>query len=131
MRADRDRGLFVCGYCGAEAVPPIEDDGVLELGPAKEKCPACATLLVRGALETFDVLYCPRCRGMLLTMDDFQPLVAALRLHREGPAAFIAPRSRVDANRALPCPKCSAAMDNHPYGGGGNVNVDTCETCGV
>ena len=22
-------------------------------------------------------------------------------------------------------------MDAHPYGGGGNVNVDSCETCGL
>lgn len=22
-------------------------------------------------------------------------------------------------------------MDGHPYGGGGNVNVDSCEKCGV
>jgi hypothetical protein len=66
---------------------------------------------------------------MLVDMDDFQPLIAALRSHRDAPAAFLAPRSSSDADRTLKCPKCGAAMDDHPYGGGGNVNVDTCEAC--
>lgn len=129
MRADRDRGLFVCDYCESQATPPLDDDGVLLLGPAKEKCPICQSGLSSGSLESFDLLFCERCRGMLIPMDDFQPLVAALRAHRGAPTSFLAPRSSADADRALKCPKCGAAMDGHPYGGGGNVNVDTCEAC--
>jgi hypothetical protein len=66
---------------------------------------------------------------MLIAMDDFQPMISAIRAHRDGPAVFISPRSAADAERVLHCPKCGAAMDDHPYGGGGNVNVDSCETC--
>jgi len=131
MRADRDRGVFVCDYCESQATPPVDDDGVLVLGPAKEKCPICAAALSKGSLESFSLLYCERCRGMLIDMDDFQPLIAALRSHRDAPAAFLAPRSAADADRTLNCPRCGAAMDDHPYGGGGNVNVDTCEACDV
>jgi Zn-finger nucleic acid-binding protein len=131
MRADRDRGLFVCDYCESQATPPVDDDGVRVLGPATEKCPICATALSTGSLESFNLLYCGHCRGMLIDMDDFQPLIAALRSHRDAPAAFLAPRSATDADRTLKCPKCAAAMDDHPYGGGGNVNVDTCEACDV
>jgi Zn-finger nucleic acid-binding protein len=131
MRADRDRGLFVCDYCESQAVPPLDDDGVLLLGTAAEKCPICATPLSNGSLESFNLLYCGHCRGMLIDMDDFQPLIAALRSHRDAPAAFLAARSLTDADRTLKCPKCGAAMDDHPYGGGGNVNVDTCEACDV
>jgi Zn-finger nucleic acid-binding protein len=134
MRVDRDRGLFVCDYCESQAVPPTEDDGVLLLGPATEKCPICTSAtsplaLSKGSVESFSLLYCGYCRGMLIDMDDFQPLIAALRSHRDAPAAFLAPRSSSDADRTLKCPKCGAAMDDHPYGGGGNVNVDTCEAC--
>jgi Zn-finger nucleic acid-binding protein len=136
MRPDRDRGLFVCDYCESQAVPPADDDGVLLLGSTQEKCPICTSkpsplALSKGSLESFNLLYCEHCRGMLIDMDDFQPLIAALRSHRDAPAAFLAPRSSTDADRALQCPKCGAAMDNHPYGGGGNVNVDTCEACDV
>jgi Zn-finger nucleic acid-binding protein len=133
MRADRERGLFVCDYCSSVATPPIDDEGVLLLGPAKEKCPICSAsfnqTLSTGSLELFSVLYCERCHGMLIPMDDFQPLISALKVHRDGPAAFIAPRSSSDAGRSLQCPKCGASMDNHEYGGGGNINIDSCETC--
>ncbi len=129
MRADRARGLFVCDYCLAAATPPIDDDGVMLLGQSAEKCPLCTAALSNAKLETFDLLYCEPCRGMLIAMDDFQPLVAALRIHRDGPAAFITTRDTADAGRRLTCPKCAAAMDNHPYGGGGNINIDSCETC--
>lgn len=129
MRADPDRGLFVCDYCESQAAPPVDDDGVLLLGVAKEKCPCCQSALSNGSLESFNLLYCEHCRGMLIGMDDFQQLIAALRARRDAPAAFLAPRSSADADRTLMCPKCGAAMDDHPYGGGGNVNVDTCEAC--
>jgi Zn-finger nucleic acid-binding protein len=129
MRADRDRGLFVCDYCANQATPPLDDDGVLVLGPVKEKCPVCQSGLSNGSLESFDLLFCERCRGMLIPMEDFQPMIAALRSHRGAPTAFLAPRSSADADRTLACPKCGGRMDGHPYGGGGNVNVDTCEAC--
>jgi len=31
----------------------------------------------------------------------------------------------------LTCPNCQQRMDTHPYFGGGNVVVDTCEGCGL
>ena len=136
MRADRERGLFVCDYCESQAAPPVDDDGVVLLGKANENCPICTSTtspspLSIGSLESFNLLYCAHCRGMLIGMDDFQPLIAALRSHRDAPAAFQAPRGSTDADRTLQCPRCGAAMDDHPYGGGGNVNVDTCEACGA
>jgi len=131
MRVDRERGLFICDYCQSEVSPPVDADGILLLGAAKEQCPICAAAvsLANGSLGSFNLLYCEHCHGMLIDMDDFQPLIAALRAQRDGPAAFLAPRSSADADRTLTCPKCGGAMDDHPYGGGGNVNVDTCEAC--
>jgi Zn-finger nucleic acid-binding protein len=131
MRADRDRGLFICDYCGSQATPPVEDDGVLLLGPAAVKCAVGTVPLFNGTLESIELLVCKTCRGMLISMEDFPALVSQLRSHREGPAAFISSRSTSDADRKLPCPKCGSAMDNHPYGGGGNVNIDSCEACEV
>jgi Zn-finger nucleic acid-binding protein len=129
MRADLTLSLFVCDYCGSHVLPPSDDDGVLVLGQTKQKCPLCQTELSNGSMDSFELLYCARCRGMLIAMEDFQPLISALRSHRDGPSGFVSPRSSADADRKLPCPKCGAAMDNHPYGGGGNVNVDSCESC--
>ena len=130
MRPDRDRSIFVCDYCGAQAIPPVGDDGVLILGPVKSKCPICQTAMADALLDSYRLLYCEHCHGMAIAMEDLQPVVASIRSHRDAPAAFLAPRPEVDASRALLCPKCGSAMDAHPYGGGGNVNVDSCEACG-
>lgn len=129
MRVDRERAMFVCEYCGSEVVPPADEDGVLVLGQVKQQCPLCAKPLSAGSLEAYDLLYCAACHGMLISMEDFPQLLAALRSHLAAPAAYLAPRSDADASRTIQCPKCGAAMDDHAYGGGGNVNVDTCEAC--
>jgi Zn-finger nucleic acid-binding protein len=130
-RLDRDRGLFVCDYCGSEFVPPAGEDGVQVLGETKCQCPACEGLLSDGRLELHELLYCTHCRGMLIGMDDFLPLIETLRSYRERPVMTVAPR-QADAGK-LPrlCPRCSQPMDNHPYGGPGNVVIDTCESCSV
>ncbi len=131
MRLDRDRSLFLCDYCHSQAIPEAGDDGVLVLELVKEKCVTCCVSMHDATLETYRLTYCQRCRGMLIAMDDLQPIIAAIRSHRDAPAAFLAPRPDGDAARGFDCPKCGAEMDAHPYGGGGNVNVDSCEVCEV
>jgi Zn-finger nucleic acid-binding protein len=129
LRPDVNRGRFVCDYCGTELLPPAAADGVMILGDSKLGCPLCKSKLADAALESISLLYCRECHGMFVAMDDLEPLVSSLRAHRDRPATYIAPRGERDTARALPCPRCGAPMDNHPYGGGGNVNVDSCETC--
>jgi Zn-finger nucleic acid-binding protein len=131
MRLDRDRSLFLCDYCHAQAIPQAGDDGVLVLEPVKAKCPMCHIAMNDATLDSYSLTYCQRCRGMAIAMDDLQPVIASIRSHRDAPAAFLAPRPEGDAARGLDCPNCGAAMDAHPYGGGGNVNVDSCEACGI
>jgi Zn-finger nucleic acid-binding protein len=131
MRADPDRGLFICDYCSSEFAPPPEADGVLVMGPSALRCSLCKTPLDDGLLESFALKYCPTCHGMLLAMEDLPPLIDALRRHRDRPSGYFEARSPADADRHLPCPQCSSSMDGHAYGGGGNVNVDSCETCSL
>jgi len=128
---DRERGVFVCDYCGGEFAPPTSDDGVQVLGETKFKCPTCPGLLSDGQLEQHPLLYCNKCRGMLVGMDDFLALVEALHSYRDRPASVLSPRS--DGGEKLPrlCPHCSQPMDHHIYGGPGNVMIDTCEPCSV
>lgn len=130
LRPDVDRGLLICDYCGSQVVPPEGDDGVAILVESKFPCPFGHGHLQDATLQEISLLYCSTCRGMLAAMDDMEALIAAMRAHRDRPASYIAPRSSRDAGRALACPRCGTAMDNHPYGGGGNVNVDSCESCG-
>jgi Zn-finger nucleic acid-binding protein len=130
MRLDRGKGLMVCPYCRTEAVPPVGEDGVQILGGTKYPCPICqGETLSDGVIEGEPLFYCQKCRGMLIGIDRFLPLVENLRAMRDRPAQYLAPRSEADADRGLVCPLCSKTMEAHPYGGPGNVYLDTCEPC--
>jgi Zn-finger nucleic acid-binding protein len=131
MRLDRDRGMLVCDYCGAECIPGMDEDGVQVVGPTSKKCPVCQAALSDGLIEGRAVLYCTQCRGMLIAMDTFPSLIDDLRSHRERSPELAQRRDEADSARHLHCPQCSSEMDGHPYGGPGNVNIDSCETCSV
>src|SRR5258708_32184960 len=116
-RLDHERGLIVCDYCGTEAMPPTGEDGVQVLVATDLRCPACEGSLSEGRIESRDVLYCESCRGLLLDMDSFLPLVDTLRLYRSGPSAIVLRRQ--DDARKLPAigPRCQAPRDPHPSAG--------------
>ena len=63
-------------------------------------------------------------------MEKFVPLLEVLREHRYWSGSSQTPRE-FDVARVLDCPLCKHQMDEHLYGGGGNMDVDSCETCGV
>jgi Zn-finger nucleic acid-binding protein len=66
---------------------------------------------------------------MLLDMEKFLPLLNVLREYRYWSRSSQARRDTAD--KVLNCPLCKREMDKHIYGGGGNVNVDSCESCNV
>jgi Zn-finger nucleic acid-binding protein len=130
MRLDRGKGLMVCDYCRTEAVPPMGEDGVRITGETNHPCPVCkGRTLAEGLIEGEELLYCQGCRGMLVAMDRFFPLVEHLRAMRERPALYLSRRNPLDANRGLACPLCQQEMEAYPYGGPGNVHIDSCTSC--
>ena len=129
MRLDRGQGIFICDYCRSEAIPPIGEDGVQIVGETGKHCPTCSAKLADGLIERRPLLYCQSCRGMLVSIENFLPLIEHLRALRTSPAQYLAPRNKADADRVLDCPTCGQPMNTHPYGGGGNVYIETCETC--
>jgi Zn-finger nucleic acid-binding protein len=130
MRLSRDQGLMLCDYCGSQKTPPMDEDGVVVLDPTSHLCPVCATPLANASIESQEMLYCTHCHGMLLDMEKFLPLLDVLREYRYWSRSSQAPRD-FDDGRVLHCPLCKGEMDHHPYGGGGNLAVDSCEPCGV
>ena len=94
-------------------------------------CPTCQAMLSDGSIQNKSVLYCTKCRGLLVSIDKFLPLVEFLRVLRRPTGSDIQPRDNSDADRGFACPMCSKTMTGHPYGGPGNVNIDTCEPCSV
>jgi Zn-finger nucleic acid-binding protein len=83
-----------------------------------------------GLIEGEPLFYCQNCRGMLVAIEKFLPLVEHLRALRDRPAHFLSRRSDHDANRGLDCPLCTKEMIAHAYGGPGNIHMDTCSPCG-
>jgi Zn-finger nucleic acid-binding protein len=76
MRLESDAESLTCDYCGTLVFPEKTDDGVRVLGaPTDEMCPKCAIGLVDAAFSGVRILYCTRCRGMLIGMEVFAALV--------------------------------------------------------
>jgi len=129
-RLSRDQGLMICDYCGSQTTPQTDEEGVLVMEPTSHQCPLCQAPLANASIERCEMLYCTRCHGMLLDMEKFLPLLDVLREFRYWSRSSQAPRI-TDAGRVLRCPLCTQGMDQHLYGGGGNLDVDSCEACGV
>jgi Zn-finger nucleic acid-binding protein len=107
------------------------EDGVQVAAETLKVCPVCQAMLSDGTIQNRSVLYCTKCRGLLISIDKFLPLVEFLRALRRPTGSNIEPRDNTDADRHLICPLCDKTMIGHPYGGPGNVNVDNCEACSV
>ncbi len=129
LRLDLEQGVMICDYCASQVTPPADEDGVQVIADTKYVCPLCKTALSTGRVATQELLYCTACHGRLINMEDLMPLVEELRAHRDRSAAQLAPRPGTDVDRHLPCPLCNGVMDNHVYGGPGNIMVDSCEAC--
>jgi Zn-finger nucleic acid-binding protein len=130
MRLDRKIHCFKCDFCAGEYTPEPDVDGVQILyEKTAYRCPVCEDALADGVLAGVGVLHCQACGGLLVSMSEFVGLIGVLRAAR---GAFVAPARPFDVvalDRRIECPKCDTAMDTHPYGGPGNVTIDTCETC--
>jgi Zn-finger nucleic acid-binding protein len=77
----------------------------------------------------YGLLYCQGCQGTLIQMGDLVPLTDDLRASRGAPAYVGRPPDPRDLDRRISCPQCHQTMDNHLYGGPGNIVMDTCEHC--
>ena len=130
MRLEPSRDYLSCDYCGNVHVPEPNEDGVRELDEdSASDCPVCAIPLVHAAIDGQRIFYCRHCRGMLVPMDIFVPLVEDLRSRRDASTEIVYPFDSSELKRRIQCPQCGVAMDTHVYGGGGNVVISVCEHC--
>ena len=106
-------------------------EGIEVASETTKVCPSCQALLSDGTIQNRAVLYCTKCRGILVSLEKFLPLVEFLRALRRPTGSDIQPRDNSDADRHFSCPLCDRKMIGHPYGGPGNVNIDTCEPCSM
>ena len=118
-----------CDYCGNVVVPERDSSGVrvLSESPDGQACPICNLPLSQATLGREPLLYCTKCHGMLIAMMEFESLMDAARTASAPIPAE--PADVHDLDRKINCPHCHHAMEAHFYVGGGNVVMDTCETC--
>lgn len=132
MRLESDKDYFTCDFCKNIYFPEKNEDGVRVLGETSPSaCPICAIPLVHAAVSNERILYCSRCRGMLIRMDIFAALVDDLRARRDGSTAIPHPPDPSELRRRISCPQCHRQMDTHYYCGPGNVVIDDCSQCGL
>jgi Zn-finger nucleic acid-binding protein len=130
MRLEAGKESLNCEYCGNVYFPQKNEDGVRVLGePSELACPVCAVPLLAAAFNGQRLLYCNRCRGMLIQMDVFVTLLHNLHAHGEGAAVVLPPPDPKGLERQTDCPQCHHRMDTHFYAGPGNVIIDDCSQC--
>jgi Zn-finger nucleic acid-binding protein len=132
MKLGAGKDFLACEYCGTMHFPDPNPDGVRVLDePADARCPRCDVALVHASVGGERVLYCQKCHGLLISMGAFPVVIEQLRSARPSSEYTGQQPEWGDLQRRTLCPQCGRQMDTHPYGGPGNVILDTCESCEV
>jgi Zn-finger nucleic acid-binding protein len=132
LRLEEDKDYLICDFCKSMHFPEPDADGVRILGePAQQSCPVCGIPLVHAAIGGLRILYCGRCRGMLIPMDAFLVVAEELRARQRAPCGLPHALDLRELERRIHCPRCGRAMDTHPYAGPGNIVIDSCSECQV
>ncbi len=128
-----NRNHLHCAHCDGYHFPQETGDGVCPLGdPAGVPCPVCRDQWLQAALiEGEPVCYCDRCRGFLTAVSLFGVIVIKRRSSHDAHEQRPGPFDPADLHRSLKCPHCKKRMDAHPFFGGGNAVVDTCDRCSL
>src|SRR5262245_5561144 len=130
LQAVSNRAHLRCPYCEslhfpagtAEGVIPLDQDHPLD-------CPCCERQLSAAMLDGESIGYCPKCRGILLSSDDFAQVVTRRRESKAQPNRRVQPIDPAEFRRITRCPRCGRRTDTHTYGGGGNAVIDSCHRC--
>ena len=132
MKLVVDKIYYFCEYCSTTYSPEANPDGVRSLGqPSQFSCPICKDPLSFAAIEDAPVLYCERCRGVLIPVEYFVTTIEKRRRHLNHRPVVPSPLDMQELDRRIACPQCGKPMDTHPYGGPGNIVIDNCPACRV
>jgi len=129
LQLDEGKDYLVCPYCTTMHFPDPNADGVRVLGgESADVCPLCKVPLVHAAVAGRRLLYCERCRGMLMPMGALVTLIDTV-----APTARRLPRPAdpKSLERKLHCPRCRRLMDTHLYAGPGGIVIDSCSGCNL
>jgi Zn-finger nucleic acid-binding protein len=132
MQLVGNRGYFRCAHCTRYHFPKETDAGISPLGElVGVDCPVCRKELQAALIDGEKVCYCDTCRGFLTPTALFGLIVTKRRALHGPNEQRPGPFDPAELQRGLKCPHCRKRMEAHPYFGGGNAVVDTCERCGL
>ncbi len=127
------RDYLACGYCHTFRFPTELANSADRITPLSEQaeceCPVCRQQLVQGALDKARMMYCEKCRGVLVQNEAFAVVVQNRRREYTGADASPVPIDTQQYERRLDCPRCNGRMEVHPYHGPGCVVIDSCAAC--
>jgi Zn-finger nucleic acid-binding protein len=130
MQLDKGMDSWSCIYCKTVYHSEANDEGVHVLsGASGFTCPLCSVPLAQAAMDAHKLLYCTRCRGILIAVPVFVSLLDQLRAKQAGAWTIPRPAEPSELRRQINCPQCGRQMDTHFYGGPGNVVIDDCAAC--
>ncbi len=133
MKPVEGRNYLACGYCQTFHFPMELEDSADRITPLYERgdvaCPVCCEQLVAGAFDKVRIVYCHRCRGVLIPNEVFAQVVRDRRHQYTGADASPVPIDPHQYERRLDCPLCQGQMEVHPYHGPGNAVIDSCAAC--
>jgi Zn-finger nucleic acid-binding protein len=128
------RDYFYCEYCsGSYHFLSELPDGIRVLDDdfRNIRCPICHIPLFRATIYKQPGLHCTKCKGLLIDQAIFGEIVKYQRAYAQDPATRPGPLDRKELHRQIGCPHCNETMEAHPYGGPGNIAVDSCRHCRV
>ncbi len=130
MTLEPGKDFLACDYCQSMHFPDPNADGVRVLGESSERnCPRCSIALTHASVGGERVLYCERCRGLLVSMGAFMVVLEELR-SRHASSEYVGEQPDWDnLQRTSQCPECGKKMNTHGYAGPGNVIIDSCSEC--
>lgn len=115
-----------------DAGTPVSADGLRPLEVATEMlCPRCHLTLQGGMLDTFPVAFCTQCHGVLIDHAGIGAVIRIRRSEYQGPEQTPKPFDPQALAVRGNCPNCGETMEAYPYGGPGNVVLDSCQRCGM
>ncbi len=133
IRPVEGRNYMTCGYCHTSQFPTELEDSADRITPLYEPgdvaCPVCREHLVAGTVEKVRIVYCHRCRGILIPSEVFAQVVRDRRRQNSSVDESPVPIDLEQYGRRLDCPLCSGPMEVHPYHGPGNAVIDSCAAC--
>jgi len=131
--APADGGHLTCEHGSTVRSPDAAEGCVDRITPQGEvapgQCPLCDEPMELGSLDGEMMIYCPTCRGILLTNEVLGKVVARRRAEYQGADTTPAPIEPERLARGVACPQCQQPMECHIYGGPGAVVIDSCFDC--